>query len=135
MKDKFVILKFDVGLLSLKEEMKKAKTIYISNATTDFPKKVNDVLKDKVVKVLLYTGESRIGNQNIQYKEAEAKIVSIIRNREVPSISIILDESRVFTLFEDPVSHEYIVDEMLYEECSKCFGEWYNLGWGAAKEG
>lgn len=40
MKDKFVILKFHVGLLSLKEEMKKAKTIYISNATTDFLKKV-----------------------------------------------------------------------------------------------
>ncbi|MCP8308630.1 MAG: TrmB family transcriptional regulator [archaeon] len=135
MKEKFVILKFDVGLGSLKEEMRKAKTIWISNATRDFLEKMSDVFsKDAQVKVLLFPGERKIGNKNVQFKEAEVKIVCMVRNKEVASMSIILDESRTFTVFEDPVSHQYIVDEMLYDECSKCFTEWYNLGWNVAKE-
>jgi len=135
MKEKFMILKFDVGLGSLKEEIRKAKTIWISNATTDFLKKVSDAFsKDTVVKVLLFPGERKINMKNVQFKEAEIKIVCIVRNKEVPSMSMILDESRTFTVFEDPVDHRYVVDEMLYDECSKCFTEWYSLGWDAAKE-
>jgi len=135
MKEKFMILKFDVGLGSLKEEVKKAKTIWISNATTEFLKKMSDAFsKDAMVKVLLFPGERKINGKNVQFKEAGAKIVCMVRNKEVPSISVILDESRTFTVFEDPVDHRYIVDEMLYDECSKCFAEWYNLGWDAAKE-
>ena len=61
-------------------------------------------------------------------------IVSIVRNKEVPSMSITLDESRTFTVFQDPVDHRYIVDEMLYDECSKCFSEWSNMSWSAARE-
>jgi len=135
MKEKFMILKFDVGLGSLKEEVKKAKTIWISNATTEFLKKMSDAFsKDAMVKVLLFPGERKINGKNVQFKEAGAKIVCMVRNKEVPSMSVILDESRTFTVFEDPVDHRYIVDEMLYDECSKCFAEWYNLGWDAAKE-
>jgi len=135
MKEKFMILKFDVGLGSLKEEIRKAKTIWISNATTDFLKKVSDAFsKDTVVKVLLFPRERKINMKNMQFKEAEIKIVCIVRNKEVPSMSMILDESRTFTVFEDPVDHRYVVDEMLYDECSKCFTEWYSLGWDAAKE-
>jgi len=135
MKEKFMILKFDVGLGSLKEEVKKAKTIWISNATTEFLKKMSDAFsKDAMVKVLLFPGERKINGENVQFKEAGVKIVCMVRNKEVPSISVILDESRTFTVFEDPVDHRYIVDEMLYDECSKCFAEWYNLGWDAAKE-
>jgi len=134
-KEKFMILKFDVGFQSLKEEIKKAKTIWISNATTEFLKKVSNAFsKDAEVKVLLFPGERKIDNKNVQFKEAEVKIVCMVRNKEVPSMSVILDESRVFTVIEDPVDHRYIVDEMLYDECSKCFTEWYNLGWNAAKE-
>jgi sugar-specific transcriptional regulator TrmB len=134
-KEKFMILKFDVGLASLKEELSKAKTVWISNATTDFLKKVSDHFrKDAAIRVLLFPGECKINNKNVQWKEAEVKIVCMVRNKEVPSMSLVLDESRTFTVIEDPVSHEYIVNEMLYDECSKCFAEWYNLGWTGAKE-
>jgi sugar-specific transcriptional regulator TrmB len=133
-KEKFVIKKSDVGLRSLKDEMRKAKTIWISNATTDFLKKVGDTFsEDAEVKVLLFPGERRTGHKNVRFKEAEVKIVCMVRNKEVPSTSIILDESRIFTVFEDPVNHQYLVDEMLYDECTKCFLEWYNLGWDSAK--
>jgi len=135
MKEKFVIKKADVGLEALKEEIRKAKTIQISNATTDFLKKISKAFsKDAVVKVLLSPGERRISNENIEFREAEVKIVCMIRGKGVPSISVILDESRTFTVVEDPVKHRYVVEEMLYEECVKCFGEWYNLSWDAAQE-
>jgi len=135
MKEKFMILKFDVGLTSLKDEMKKAKTIWINNATTDFLKKVSDTFsEDAEVRVLLFPGEKKTGDKNMQFREAGVKIVCMVRNKEVPSMSITLDESRTFTVFEDPVNHEYVVDEMLYDECAKCFLEWNSLGWNAAKE-
>jgi len=135
MKEKFVILKFDVGLTGLKEEMRKAKTIWINNATTDFLKKVNDTLShDAEVRVLLFPGERKTDNKNLQFKKAEVKIVCMVRNKEVPSMSITLDESRTFTVFEDPVDHQYVVDEMLYDECARCLLEWNNLGWNAARE-
>ncbi len=49
-------------------------------------------------------------------------------------MSVILDESRTFTVFKDPIDNHYIVDEMLYDECSKCFEEWYSLGWNATQK-
>jgi len=135
MKEKFTILKFDVGLANLKEEMRKAKTVWINNATTDFVKKVKDTFReDAEVRVLLFPGEKKIGDKNVQFREAGVKIVCMVRNKEVPSMSITLDESRTFTVFEDPVAHQYVVDEMLYDECAKCFLDWNSLGWNAAKE-
>jgi len=135
MKEKFMILKFDIGLRSLKEEMKKAKTIWINNATTDFLQKVNDTFgRDAEIRVLLFPGEKKTDVKNVQFREAGVKIVCLVRNKEVPSMSITLDESRTFTVFEDPVTHQYLVDEMLYDECAKCFLEWNSLGWNAAKE-
>jgi len=135
MKEKFMILKFDVGLRNLKDEMRKAKTIWINNATTDFIKKVNDAFSESAqIRVLLFPGERKTGDKNVQFREAGVKIVCMVRNKEVPSMSITLDESRTFTVFEDPVAHEYVVDEMLYDECAKCFLEWNSLGWNAAKE-
>jgi len=132
--EKFVIKNFDLGLENLKGEMAKAKTIQISNATNDFLKKVKGAFaKTAAVKVLLFPGEKKIENGDIEYRDAEVKIVCMIRGKEVPSISVILDETRTFTAIEDPVDHHYIVDEMLYDDCSKCFGEWYNLGWNAAE--
>jgi len=135
LKEKFVIKKFDIGLKNLKEEIRKARTIWINNATTDFIKKLKDAFsEDAEVKVLLFPGERKTSDKNIRFKEAEMKIVSMVRNREVPSVSLILDETRIFTVFEDPVNHQYIVDEMLYDECTKCFLEWNNLGWNTAKK-
>jgi sugar-specific transcriptional regulator TrmB len=131
--EKFVIKNFDVGLRSLKDEMKKAKTIWINNATADFIEKVNDTFSgDKEVRVLLFPGEKTPADENVQFKEAAVKIVCMVRNKEVPSMSITLDETRTFTVFEDPFKNQFIVDEMLYDECAKCFLEWNNLGWGAA---
>lgn len=134
MKEKFVIKNFDLGLEGLMEEMRKAKTIQISNATADFLRRVSKAFrKDAVVKVLLFPGERGTGDGNIEFKEAEVEIVCLVRGREVPSMSIILDEGRVFTAVQDPADEHYIVDEMLYDECSRCFGEWYSLGWGATE--
>jgi len=66
---------------------------------------------------------------HVDFKEAEVAIVTIIRNREVPSMSITLEEERTFTAFQDPVDHKYIVDEMLYDECQRCFASWSNMSW------
>lgn len=133
-KEKFVIKKFDIGLESLKEEIKKAKTVQISNATTSFLKKVSEAFsKDAEVRVLLFPGERKIKNKNVQFREAEVKIVCLVKGKEMPSMSVILDETRTFTVIEDPVRHWYIVDEMFYDECSKCFLEWFNFSWDAAK--
>jgi sugar-specific transcriptional regulator TrmB len=130
-KEKFIIKKSDVGLRNLKDEMKKAKTIWINNATTEFVEKVNDTFsEDAEVRVLLFPGERKTEDKNVQFKEADVKIVCLIRNKEVPSMSITLDESRTFTVFQDPYKRQFIVDEMLYDECAKCFLEWNNLSWG-----
>ena len=132
MKDKFVIKKFDLGLNKLKEEVRKAKTVWISNATTDFLERIKDAFsEDAEIKVILFPGERRIKAENVQFREAEVEIVCIIRGKEVPSISLILDEERVFTVFQDPIDRNYIVDEMLYEDCNKCFLDWYTMSWNA----
>ncbi|RLG48077.1 MAG: hypothetical protein DRN92_01810 [Thermoproteota archaeon] len=136
MKDKFVIKKFDLGLKGLKEEIRKAKTIWISNATTDFLERIKDAFSDGAeIKVILFPGERRIEAENVQFREAEVEIVCIIRGREVPSTSLILDEERVFTVFQDPIDQNYIVDEMLYEDCNKCFLDWYTMSWKATQGG
>lgn len=134
MKDKFVIRKFDIGLESLREEIKKAKTIEVSNATGEFMKKISEAFgPDAVSRVLLFPGERRLNVRNAEFKEAEIGIVSIVRNKEVPSMSVTLDENRTFTVLQDPVDHRFIVDEMLYDECSKCFSGWSKMSWNAAK--
>jgi sugar-specific transcriptional regulator TrmB len=131
--EKFVIKNFDVGLRSLKDEMKKAKTIWINNATADFVEKMKETFSgDKEVRVLLFPGEKPSADKNVQFKEAEIKIVCMVRNKEVPAIAVTLDETRIFNVFEDPFKNQFIVDEMLYDECAKCLLEWNNLGWGAA---
>jgi sugar-specific transcriptional regulator TrmB len=130
-KEKFIIKKSDVGLRNLKDEMKKAKTIWINNSTTEFVEKVHDTFsEDAEVRVLLFPGQNKTADKNVQFKEADVKIVCLIRNKEVPSMSITLDESRTFTVFRDPFKRQFIVDEMLYDECAKCFLEWNNLSWG-----
>jgi len=136
MKEKFVIKKFDITFEGLKDEVKKAKTVEINNATASFVKKISDAFRsDAKIRILLYPGENKPSNllnlRNVEYKQADMAIVTIIRNKEVPSMSIVLDESRIFTAFEDPVDHRYIVDEMLYDECQRCFAEWSSMGWNS----
>jgi len=134
MKEKFVIKKFDIGLEGLKQEIRKAKTVEINNATPSFVKKVSDAFNsDAMVKVLMFPSEAEPANmKRVEFKQAEIAIVTIMRNKEVPSMSIILDETRTFTAFQDPVTDKYIVDEMLYDECSKCFSEWSSMSWNSA---
>lgn len=82
MKEKFVIKKFDLGFDNFKEEIKKAKTVQISNPTTDFIKKVSKTFnKDAAVKILLFPGERKVADGNIEYKQAEVKIVCMIRGK------------------------------------------------------
>jgi hypothetical protein len=64
-------------------------------------------------------------------KNAEVAIVTIVRNREVPSMSITLDEERTFTVFQDPIDNKFIVDEMLYDECQRCFAGWSSMSWSS----
>jgi sugar-specific transcriptional regulator TrmB len=131
MKEKFVIKKFDLGLDGLKQEIKKAKTVEVNNATYDFLNKVDDAFNEKSkIKVLLFPGERLPERKsNVEVKQAEVAIVTIVRSKEVPSMSIILDEGRTFTAFEDPFDHRYIVDEMLYDECNQCFAGWSKMSW------
>ena len=136
MKEKFVIKKFDIGLEGLKSEIAKAKTVEINNATTSFLKKANGAFAtNAVVRVLLFPGEAKLANlPKVDFKEAEVAIVTIVRNREVPSMSITLDEERSFTVFQDPVDNKYIVDEMLYDECQRCFASWSNMSWNSSNQ-
>jgi sugar-specific transcriptional regulator TrmB len=136
MKEKLVVKKFDIGLDGLKQEIRKAKTVEINNATNSFIKKISDAFTEKaVVRVLLFPGENKPNSTgNMEFKRAQVAIVSIVRNKEVPSISIILDEGRTFTAFQDPVDHKYIVDEMLYDECAQCFAGWSNMSWNNATQ-
>ncbi|MCJ7793938.1 hypothetical protein MUP42_03285, partial [Candidatus Bathyarchaeota archaeon] len=30
-----------------------------------------------------------------------------------------------------PIDHKYIVDEMLYDECQRCFSNWSNMSWNS----
>jgi sugar-specific transcriptional regulator TrmB len=134
MKEKFVIKRFDIGLERLKAEIGQAKTVEINNATTNFLKKVNDAFReDALIRVLLFPGEAQVDNlPNALFKNAEVAIVTIVRNREVPSMSITLDEERTFTVFQDPVDSKFIVDEMLYDECQRCFAGWSNMSWSSS---
>jgi sugar-specific transcriptional regulator TrmB len=136
MKEKFVIKKFDIGLERIKEEIGKAKTVEINNATISFIKKVSGSFSANArVGVLLFPGQLKIANLlNVEFKEAEVSIVTIIRNREVPSMSITLDKERTFTAFQDPVDHKYIVDEMLYDECQRCFSNWSSMSWSSSNQ-
>lgn len=136
MKEKYVIKNFDVGLEELKREIKKAKTVEVNNATASFVKKISAAFNEKaVVRVLLFPGEIRpSGLRDAEVRQAEVAIVSIVRNKEVPSMSIILDEERTFTAFQDPVDQHYIVEEMLYDECAKCFSGWSKMSWESATQ-
>lgn len=135
MKEKFVITNYDIGLEKLKEQVLKAKTVWIGNATTEFVEKVKESFgRDVEVKVTLFPGERRISSGNVQFKEAGIQIVQLVRNRETPAISVILDEERVFTVFKDPANGRYMISEMLYDECSRCLREWHSLEWSSFKE-
>ncbi len=130
MEEKYLIKKFNVGLKPLKEEIKKAKTVWINNATKELISELQDSFReDAEVKVILFPGEGKTGKEGIEFREAGVKIVCMVKNKEVPSTSIILDEERIFTVFKDPFTDRYIVDEMLYDECIRCFLEWHSLGW------
>ncbi len=132
-KEKIVVKKTDIGLDGLKTEISKAKTVEISNATAGFLKKVGDAFgKDAVVRVLLFPGEPKPSLLNATVREAESAIVSLVRNKEVPNMSITLDEERIFTVLQDPVSHNYIIDEMLYDECQRCFAGWSSMSWSSS---
>jgi sugar-specific transcriptional regulator TrmB len=133
MKEKFVIKRYDIGIDGLKQEIAKAKTAEINNATAGFLKKISDAFRsDAVVRVLMFPGEVKISNlPKVEFKDAEVAIVTIVRNKEVPSMSVTLDEERTFTAFQDPVDHKYIVDEMLYDECQRCFAGWSSMSWNS----
>jgi sugar-specific transcriptional regulator TrmB len=136
MKEKFVIKRYDIGLEGLKQEIAKAKTVEINNATANFLKMVSGAFNaEAVVRVLLFPGETKIASlPHAEFKKAEVSIVTIIRNREVPSMSVTLDEERTFTVFQDPVDHKYVVDEMLYDECQRCFASWSSMSWNSSNQ-
>jgi len=135
MKEKFVITKYDIGLEKLKEQIAEAKTVWIGNATTDFLEKVRSALDPSAeVKVTLFPGERRISGSNAQFKEAGIQIVQLVRTKETPAVSVILDEERVFSVFKDPTNGRYMISEMLYDDCSRCIKEWHSLGWSSARD-
>ncbi len=60
-----------MGIDGLKQEIAKAKTVEINNATTAFVKKVSDAFaKVAVVRVLLYPGEAKLAVPQAEFKEA-----------------------------------------------------------------
>jgi sugar-specific transcriptional regulator TrmB len=135
MKDKFIILKMDIGIETLKEEIRNAKTVWISNATTDFIRRIDDAFQEEAeIKVVMFPGEARTENSNIQFRESLIKVVKISQGKELPSMNVVLDEERTFGIMQDPKTKRFIVDEMLYDECSNCFVNFYKLGYENATE-
>jgi sugar-specific transcriptional regulator TrmB len=136
--EKYVIKRMNLGLDILKGEITKAKTVTISNATTELVKRLADSFApDAHVRVLLFPGEKQpkgIEHRNMQFKSADIKIVCIDGNKELPSMSVILDEARTFTLIPDTSGRKFCVEEMVYDDCSRCFNDWWSLGWGAAEK-
>ncbi|MFQ6087715.1 MAG: TrmB family transcriptional regulator [Candidatus Methanofastidiosia archaeon] len=133
--EKFVVSRYNIGIGNLRKEIKKARTIWISNATAELLEELRDTFSEEAeIKVLLFPKEKKIAHKNIQYKEALVKIVNIVKTKETPSTSIILDEERIFTVFKDPTKGKYMVSEMLYEDCTNCFREWNYFGWSTSKE-
>jgi len=130
MEEKFVITNYNIGLENFKKILKGVKTVWISNATAEFLDVIKDSFnEDAEIKAVLFPGERiRVEHKNIETKEANIKIVQRVRNEEVPAISIILDEERVFNIFKN-TDDNYIISEMLYGECGSCFREWWNLAW------
>jgi sugar-specific transcriptional regulator TrmB len=135
-KEKFVVTNHDIGFEALRQEIEKAKTISISNGTSKFFARIKDSIRpDAQVRIVLFPGEKVRQDERIKVKEAETKVVHIFKSKEIPATNVILDEERIFNVIEDPVRKRYVVSEMLYEECMKCFGEWWNLGWSVGGEG
>jgi sugar-specific transcriptional regulator TrmB len=135
MKEKFVILKMDIGIETLKDEIRTAKTVWLSNATTAFIRRINDALPPGAqVKAVLFPGEEKTDNESIDFRESLIKVVKIYQGKEVPSINVILDEERTYGILEEPKTKRYLVDEMLYDECSHCFVNFFNLGFNNTKE-
>jgi sugar-specific transcriptional regulator TrmB len=131
MNEKYVITNYNIGLENLKREVGKAKTIWISNATTDLLNLLSGEFGNGAqVQAILFPGEERIDDENIEFKEAMLRIVHMVKGKETPSSSVILDEERVFTAFKDPTNGKYVISEMLYDDCTQCFGNWYKLAWG-----
>ena len=85
-KEKFVIKKFDIGLKELKQEISKAKTVEINNATANFVQKVSDAFRpDTAIKLLMFPGEAKPLNMpQVELEQAEIEIVTIIRNMKFP---------------------------------------------------
>jgi sugar-specific transcriptional regulator TrmB len=134
-KEKFVITNHDIGFETLRQQIQNAKTISISNGTSKFFGKIKDSISpDAEVRIVLFPGEKVREDERVKVKEAEMKVVHIFKNKEIPATNVILDEERIFNVIDDPARKRYIVTEMLYEECMKCFGEWWNLGWLSAEE-
>ena len=134
MKDKFIILKTDIGLEGLKEEVARAKTVHLSNATADLVDRLSgSFAADAEVKAVMFPGE-KMPPKRIEAREALVRIVCLVKNKEVPSTTAVLDESRVFTATRDPVSGKYRIDEMLHDDCAGCLNDLYHLGWNSAKE-
>lgn len=132
--EKFVISNYNIGMKNLKGEIKKAKTVWISNATSELLNELKDSLcEESEVKVVLFPGEKGIDRDDIHYKESSIKIVNIVRNKETPSMAIILDEERIFTVFKDPTNLNWMISEMLYDDCTNCFREWNLLGWNTSQ--
>ncbi len=135
MKDKIVVQKYDLGLGGLKEELKNARTVQISNATTDLVERISTAIRpDAVVEVVLFPGERKAGRMDFTFREAVIRVVGVIRGREVPSMTVVVDENRIFTVIEDPVDERYLVNEMLNDDCCGCLSGLITLGWNSSKE-
>ena len=131
MTEKYVVTNFNIGLENLKQELTKAKTVWMSNMTTELLKKLKDSFRhDAEVKATMFPGEEPLKDENIESKEAIMKIIHLVRGKETPSCAVIIDEERFFTAFKDPVNGKYYISEMLYDDCTNCFRDWYKLGWG-----
>ncbi len=103
MKERFVITNFDIGMPALKRSIENARTIWISNATAKFMTEVEDSIDaDAETKIVLFPGEKYDGRPGLEVKPAQMRIVSLVQSKETPSMSVTLDEERIFTVIEHP---------------------------------
>lgn len=133
MPEKFVISRRNMGLDGLRGVIKKARTVFMSNATREIIDELAPSLhKDAKVQAVMAKGEVPPRMDNLEARVSSVPVVHIFEDVEVPATNVLVDEERSFNILKNPYSKKWEVDEMVYDDCVACFRDFWKLGWDSA---
>ena len=134
MMDKIVVINRSVGLDGLKEHLKGASQVALSNVTWDLYERVRgDMDGASEVKAMFFPGEAPpTPRGHEEFRLSQVKVVHMVRGMETPASQAIVDDARIFTITYDPLTKRYEVDEMFDDVCVGCLKGYFELGWNAS---